>query len=570
MTKNADKTAREILAIIKPENVISYTNCLTRLRLNLNLNANINLNLIKSLPNIMGVITPTPGEIQIILGPGFVTKVAVEFAKILNLNNNLNQYPKQQANTSVAINFKSQLKQKQNFIQNFFTRFSKIFSPMIIGFIGAGILAGIAGIIQSIYGGAINETTAPNVVISWFNLLNLILNIWKNAFIIIVGWRTAEIFGGSGVIGAMIATIYAPVFANYLLPIIIINNNDLSVNILGITIYNPLSNWLTVGFRPINENNKLIFSYPSGNILGVLLTVTAGIWIEKGIRKFMPDNLDTIFTPTVTLFILLLINIFLIIPISGYLYEAIAWVFAHLYTNPFGAFILAGIFLFAVSFGIHQGFIPIYAILINTTGINGLFPILAMSGMSQVGTGIALWILAEKKSLLRKQIQGALIPAIFGIGEPMIYGVTLPRIKPFITASIGAAFGGFFIGSILMWTNISFGLNAMFGPSGILATFMMTTKNGAIILAAAMYLISCFIAIIAGCLITLFSYSTMAKIGIYEMKQLYINKNKDKIYQKVLWSLMFITLIGIFIFWTLKYYQLPQNQKLKFKQTKVE
>lgn len=569
MTKNADKTAREILAIIKPENVISYTNCLTRLRLNLKINANINLNLIKSLPNIMGVLTPTPGEIQIILGPGFVTKVTVEFAKILDLDNGSNQYRKEQVNISdTKINFKSQLEQKRNFIQNFFTKFSKIFSPMITGFIGAGILAGIAGIIQSIYGGVINETTAPKVVISWFNLLNLILNIWKNAFIIIVGWRTAEIFGGSGVIGAMIATIYAPVFANYLLPIIIINNNDLSVNILGITIYNLLYNWLTIGFRPIIENNKLIFSYPSGNILGVLLTATAGICIEKGIRKFMPDSLDTIVTPTITLFILLLINIFLIIPISGYLYEAIAWIFAHLYTNPFGAFILAGIFLFAVSFGIHQGFIPIYAILINTTGVNGLFPILAMSGMSQVGTGIALWILAEKKSLLRKQIQGAIIPAIFGIGEPMIYGVTLPRIKPFITASIGAAFGGFFIGSILMWTNINFGLNAMFGPSGILATFMMTTKNGEIILAASMYLISCFIAIIAGCLITLFSYSTIVKIGIYEMKQLY--KSKHNIYQKVLWSLIFITLIGIFIFWTLKYYQLPQNQKLKFKQTKVE
>lgn len=58
--------------------------------------------------------------------------------------------------------------------------------------------------------------------------------------------------------------------------------------------------------------------------------------------------------------------------------------------------------------------------------------------------------MATKGSLLRRQIQGALIPAIFGIGEPMIYGVTLPRIRPFVTASIGAGFGGFFIGVVYM------------------------------------------------------------------------------------------------------------------------
>ncbi|KMQ92455.1 n-acetylmuramic acid 6-phosphate etherase [Lasius niger] len=50
---------------------------------------------------------------------------------------------------------------------------------------------------------------------------------------------------------------------------------------------------------------------------------------------------------------------------------------------------------------------------------------------------------AEKGSLLRKQIEGAIIPAFFGIGEPMIYGVTLPRIKPFVTTAIGAGIGGF-------------------------------------------------------------------------------------------------------------------------------
>lgn len=566
MKKNADKTAREILALIKAENIVSYTNCLTRLRLNLNPDSSIDLQKIKTLPEVIEILSPSATEIQIVLGPGFAAKVTNALTKLINLDNS--QIIDDDAFT--VSNSVKQMKQK-NTIQVFFTKFSKIFSPMIIGFIGAGILAGIAGIMQSAYGGQVTSDTAPPAAISWFNLLNLLLNIWKNAFLIIVGWRTAELFGGSGVIGAMIATIYAPVFASFVLPVIITNNGDMTVNFLGIKISDPLSNWLTVGFRPEIKDAALVFGYPSGNILGVLLTAVAGIYLEKSIRKYMIGPLDTILTPTITLFLLLLLNVFLLIPVSGYMYQGISWFFAHLYANPFGAFILAAVFLLAVSFGIHQGFIPIYAILIDTTGVNGLFPILAMAGMSQIGAGIALWFLAERGSLLRKQIEGAIIPALFGIGEPMIYGVTLPRIKPFITTAIGAGIGGFFLGAILMWGNVSFGLNAMFGPSGFLALFMMTTTTGNIGLAVIIFLSGAIISIVSGLLITLFAYSRVATIGVTKMKQLYLKeKNQYNKSQQILWSLAFVTIIGIFIFWIFEYYQLPKEAKNKIKEMKVE
>lgn len=37
---------------------------------------------------------------------------------------------------------------------------------------------------------------------------------------------------------------------------------------------------------------------------------------------------------------------------------------------------------------------------------------------------------------------------LLGVGEPLIYGVTLPRMKPFVTACLGGAAGGLFIGLI--------------------------------------------------------------------------------------------------------------------------
>ncbi|WP_107645149.1 PTS transporter subunit EIIB, partial [Mycoplasma mycoides] len=372
MTKDPKITAKEILNIIKIDNINSYTNCLTRLRLNIKKN-NIDLEKLKSIPNVLGVINVSSNELQIVLGSGFVNKVTEEFSQLLKANNSKDD--KFMSASEVGDIVKQNLRTNKNWIQDFFTKFSKIFSPMIIGFIGAGILSGVGGIIQSSYGGTVNLKTAPAVVVSWFNALNLILNIWKNAFIIIVGWRTCEIWGGSGVLGAMTAALFSPVFSNSILPMIVINNKD-SINYLGINITNPTTNWLTVGFRPVIKNDQIIFSYPSGNILGALLTAYASLWIEKIIRKFTPGILDTILTPTLTLFLLLIINIFLIIPISGYLYSAVAWFFSNLYTNPFGAFVLSTIFLLSVSFGVHQGFVPIYAILIEKTGVNGLFPIL--------------------------------------------------------------------------------------------------------------------------------------------------------------------------------------------------
>lgn len=134
--------------------------------------------------------------------------------------------------------------------------------------------------------------------------------------------------------------------------------------------------------------------------------------------------------------------------------------------------------MLAVVFGVHQGFVPVYAALLAQTGINSLFAILAMGGAGQVGVALALYLKADENSTLRKQIKGAIVPGFLGIGEPLIYGVTLPRPKTFIAAMLGAAVGGFFLGAMSTWGGITVGLNTMFGPSGLLATPMMMALIG--------------------------------------------------------------------------------------------
>ena len=94
-----------------------------------------------------------------------------------------------------------------------------------------------------------------------------------------------------------------------------------------------------------------------------------------------------------------------------------------------------------VMLGVHQTLTPIHAELLNRYGVTILLPVLAMAGGGQVGASLAVY-LRTRNARLRKTIASALPVGILGVGEPLIYGVTLPLGKPFIGACIGGACGG--------------------------------------------------------------------------------------------------------------------------------
>lgn len=122
-------------------------------------------------------------------------------------------------------------------------------------------------------------------------------------------------------------------------------------------------------------------------------------------------------------------------------------------------------------FGLHQVLTPIHIEMINKTGSTLLLPILAMAGAGQVGAALALWIRCRKNKELTNMIKGALPVGFLGIGEPLIYGVTLPLGKPFITACIGGGIGGAVIGAMG-------GVGAIaIGPSGLALIPLITNGH---------------------------------------------------------------------------------------------
>ena len=109
--------------------------------------------------------------------------------------------------------------------------------------------------------------------------------------------------------------------------------------------------------------------------------------------------------------------------------------------------------------GLHQGLTPIHADLLKTTGENLLLPILAMAGAGQVGAAFAVYVKTKNKRL-KKTVLSGLPVGILGVGEPLIYGVTLPLGKPFIGACIGGAFGAAFNAAMKV-ASLSMGLSGL-------------------------------------------------------------------------------------------------------------
>ncbi|HCP9498142.1 TPA: PTS N-acetylmuramic acid transporter subunit IIBC [Escherichia coli] len=415
-----------------PGNIASCGNCMTRLRLGVHDSSLVDPN-IKTLEGVKGVIL-TSDQVQVVFGPGKAHRAAKAMSELLG------EAPVQDA-AEIAAQNKRQLKAKQTSgVQQFLAKFATIFTPLIPGFIAAGLLLGIATLIATVmHVPADAQGTLPDAL----NFMKVFSKGLFTFLVILVGYNAAQAFGGTGVNGAIIAALF----------------------LLG---YNPAA---TTGYYAGFHDFFGLPIDPRGNIIGVLIAAWACARIEGMVRRFMPDDLDMLLTSLITLLITATLAYLIIMPLGGWLFEGMSWLFMHLNSNPFGCAVLAGLFLIAVVFGVHQGFIPVYLALMDSQGFNSLFPILSMAGAGQVG-----------------------------VGEPLIYGVTLPRMKPFITACLGGAAGGLFIG-LIAWWGLPMGLNSAFGPSGLVALPLMTSAQG-ILPAMAVYAGGILVAWVCGFIFT--------------------------------------------------------------------
>ncbi|CAL9494621.1 PTS system EIIBC component [Streptomyces sp. enrichment culture] len=427
-------TAAALLPLVGgPDNVLSAAHCVTRLRLVLADRTRVDEAALRALPAVLGVVED--GEsYQVVLGPGAVAGVTQEFEGLL-------------ARTTTAAELAArgaELKERRKRrnatpAKAALRRVANVFVPLIPALIGCGILAGVAGLLANL---------------RWLPALTPALTTLASAFMaliaVFVGHNTAREFGGTPVLGGAVAAV-------------VVYPGVAEVTVFGSA--------LTPG---------------QGGVLGALAAALLGTYVEKWCRARLPGTLDVLLTPTLTVLVSGLITLYVLMYTAGQVASAIGaastWLLTH--TGALAGLLLGGLFLPLVMLGLHQALIPLHATLIEQQGHTVLLPLLAMAGAGQVGAAAAVYVRLRHDTSLRTTIRSALPAGLLGVGEPLIYGVSLPLGRPFLTACVGGAAGGAFVGAFAM-RGAEAGATAI-GPSGW-ALFPLLTGDAGPAVAAAVY-----------------------------------------------------------------------------------
>ncbi|MCP0886297.1 beta-glucoside-specific PTS transporter subunit IIABC [Ligilactobacillus sp. WILCCON 0076] len=191
----------------------------------------------------------------------------------------------------------------------------------------------------------------------------------------------------------------------------------------------------------------VIMTNYTSSVIPIILAVWFASYIERWAKKVIPSVVKTFLVPFVTLLVTLPITFIVIGPIATWLSTAISDVTVAIYNfSPVFAGILMGAFWQVfVMFGLHWGFV---AVMLTNLASKGFDPIVVLSfGASFAQTGVVLAMTLQTKDEKTRSIGiPAVISGIFGVTEPAIYGLSLPRKRPFILSCIGAAVGGGLIG----------------------------------------------------------------------------------------------------------------------------
>lgn len=430
------QVSEELLLLLGGKNnITSNAACMTRLRVGVKDLSKVDLEHLKKVEGVLGVVESN--TLQIVFGPGKVNKVLDEFYKLTGL-------PKGQAEdggsgediqTVTRENKEMQKAKYDKPVQRFLKKIANIFVALLPGIIAAGLINGICNVINVSTHGALAG-------VWWFACIRTMGWALFAYLPILVGYNAAKEFGGSGALGAIAG---AMSIANGGMPLLAVVQEK--------QILLPITN------APFNP--------ASGGLLAALIAGMFFAVLEKRIRKHMPDLIDTFISPLLVLIIGGIVALLVIQPLGAGLTKVIFAVlsFAYEKMGVVGGYILSAGFLPLVAVGLHQALTPIHAMLNDpagaTGGINYLLPILMMAGGGQVGAGIALYMKTKNKKL-KRYIRDSIPVGILGIGEPMMYAVTLPLGRSFLTACIGSGFGGA-LAALLHLGTVSQGVSGLFG-----------------------------------------------------------------------------------------------------------
>lgn len=449
-------------------NITDVENCITRLRVTVRSLDRVDESGLRAIDGVLGVVMDD--TVQIVLGPGLVNEVADAMAEEAEAEAGADGIRPGSPERTDAAGLHERGEQirgdrkrrNQTPVKAFLRRIANIFLPLIPALIACGIIAGLNGVLTNFVTRGWAPWAAPVTPV-----LAAVASGFMTLIAVFVGMNAAKEFGGTPILGGAVAAI---------------------IPFAGVAKVTIAGEKLAPG---------------QGGVIGALLAAILAAYLERWARRWAPRSLSMLVVPTFVVLVAGVLTIFPLMTLSGWLAQGIGDLANGLlqHGGALAGLVLAGLFLPLVMLGLHQALIPIHTTLIEQAGYTVLLPILAMAGAGQVGAAIALYVRLKRNAGIRSTIRSALPAGFLGVGEPLIYGVTLPLGRPFITACVGGAFGGMFVG-LLNQLGTTVGSTAI-GPSGW-ALFPLTNGSRGIGAAIAVDAGGLVVGYVAGFLATYF------------------------------------------------------------------
>ncbi|NQN90466.1 PTS transporter subunit EIIC [Streptococcus suis] len=396
---NTEIAKKVIDALGGRENVRSVAHCATRLRVMVVDENKIDKDTVEDIEKVQGAFFNS-GQYQIIFGTGTVNKIYDEVVAL--------GLP-----TATTGEQKAEAAKQGNGFQRAIRTFGDVFVPIIPAIVATGLFMGLRGLLAAL------GYTLPEDL----NVYSQILT--DTAFIVLpalVVWSTFRVFGGNQTIGIVLGMmLIAGQLPNAW---VVASGGDVE----------PLKFF---GFIPVVGLQ--------GSVLPAFIIGLVGAKFEKAVRKVVPDVLDLLVTPFVTLFVMSILGLFVIGPVFHVVENYILAGTQAILHLPFGlgGLLIGGVHQVIVVSGVHHIFNFLEAQLVANTGANPFNAIITAAMTAQGAATVAVGVKTKNPKLKALAFPAAL-SAFLGITEPAIFGVNLRYRKPFLLSLIAGAIGGAF------------------------------------------------------------------------------------------------------------------------------
>ena len=381
------------------ENINNVWHCMTRLRLDLKDNNKINQENINRLDGIMGSQLQSD-QYQIVIGTN-VKDYYDLFSKEMELSNN-------------AESQNDSKNSKKGIISIFMDIVSGVFGPIVPAIAGAGMIKGL---------------------LAGFIALKIISN--ESDTVKIIDMAASGVFTS---LPFFLAVSAAKIFKTNQYLAAAIAACIMSPNMIAAAKEGAVASFSFLGFVPIP-----VFNY-SGSVIPIIFAVWVLSYVYKMVDKVMPEVLKTVFTPTVTLFIMSFLTLSIIGPVGIYLGKGLAVIIQALFNiSPVLAGLIVGaIRPVAILTGMHHAMTPIALQNFQEQGYDMLMPMMFMANMAITGATLAVYF-KEKDKKEKSVILSSAISGLLGITEPALFGVLTKYKKAFLAATIGSSVASAFI-----------------------------------------------------------------------------------------------------------------------------